>query len=212
MRDRGATATEALQASRQGLASRKYRAYGARNAAPADMDLPLDFFDLITEVIDLRSFSNLWYWIVLAILWSSMSHWTIGVPYHLVTRARRGDAQAEMDMLVLTRMNAERNVAYAQTSGTVATGFSTFLLTGLAVIGWAYGVEFCQAIFLLLCPSMLVIGMGVWTSQRLKADDYQNVPQILRQHRTLVQMLGVVFIFITAFWGMYQNVNVGPLG
>ncbi|WP_050761370.1 hypothetical protein [Jannaschia sp. CCS1] len=176
------------------------------------MDLPLDFFDLITEVIDLRSFSNLWYWIVLAILWSSMSHWTIGVPYHLVTRARRGDAQAEMDMLVLTRMNAERNVAYAQTSGTVATGFSTFLLTGLAVIGWAYGVEFCQAIFLLLCPSMLVIGMGVWTSQRLKADDYQNVPQILRQHRTLVQMLGVVFIFITAFWGMYQNVNVGPLG
>lgn len=173
---------------------------------------PLDFFDLVTEVIDLRSFSNLWYWIVLAILWSSMSHWTIGVPFHLVTRARRGDAQAEADMLVLTRMNAERNVVYAEASGTVATAFSTFILTGLAVTGWAYGVEFSQAIFLLLCPSMMVLGLGVWTSYRLKADDYQHVPQILRQHRTMVQILGVVFIFITAFWGMYQNVNVGPLG
>lgn len=176
------------------------------------LDCPLDFFDLITEVIDLRSFSNLWYWIVLAILWSSMSYWTIGVPFNLVTRARRGDAQAEADMLVLARMNAERNVLYAEASGTIAMGFSTFLLTGLAVIGWGYGVEFCQAIFLLLCPSMIVLGIGVWTSIRLRDDGYQHVTQILRQHRTMVQMLGVVFIFITAFWGMFQNVNVGPLG
>lgn len=172
----------------------------------------MDFFDLVTEVIDLRSFSNLWYWIVLAILWSSMSAWTIGVPYHLVTRTRRGDAQAEVDMLVLTRMNAERNILYAETSGAWAMGFSTFILTGLFITGWVYSVEFCQAVFLLLCPSMIVVGLGVWTSQRLKDDDYQHVPQILRQHRTMVQMLGVVFIFITAFWGMYQNVNVGPLG
>jgi hypothetical protein len=54
----------------------------------------VDFLDLVTEVIDLRSFSNLWYWIVLAILWSSLSHWTLGVPYHIVTRARRGDERA----------------------------------------------------------------------------------------------------------------------
>ncbi|WP_224814881.1 component of SufBCD complex [Hasllibacter sp. MH4015] len=172
----------------------------------------MDFLDLVTEVIDLRSFSNLWYWIVLAILWSSMSHWTIGVPYHLVTRARRGDAQAEADMLVLARMNAERMLHYAETSSIPATAFATFLLTSLALIGWVYGVEFCQAIFLLLCPSMLVLALGTWTAARLRADDYSHVPQILRQHRTMVQMLGVVFIFITAFWGMFQNVNVGPLG
>ncbi len=172
----------------------------------------MDFLDLLTEVIDLRSFSNLWYWIVLAILWSSMSHWTIGVPFHLVTRSRRGDAQATEDMLVLARMNADRLILFHQTSSTIAMAFSTFLLTGLAIIGWAYGVEFFQAIFLLLCPSMLVLALGVWTSGRLRADDFQNVPKILKQHRTIVQMLGVVFIFITAFWGMYQNINVGPLG
>ncbi|MEJ6394867.1 component of SufBCD complex [Gymnodinialimonas sp. 2305UL16-5] len=183
----------------------------------APNDLPaggcaLDFLDLVTEVIDLRSFSNLWYWIVLAILWSSMSHWTIGVPYHLVTKARRGHAASQTDMMILTRMNAARMLEFAETSGTVATGFATFLLSGLAIIGWAYGVEFCQAIFLLLCPAMLVLALGVWTSSRLRADDFQNVPQMLRQHRTIVQLLGVVFIFVTAFWGMWQNVNVGPLG
>jgi len=172
----------------------------------------LDFLDLITEVIDLRSFSNLWYWIVLAILWSSMSHWTIGVPFNLVVRARRGDPRSQDDMMVLARMNAERLIQFAETSGLVATGFGCFLLSGLAVVGWAYGVEFCQAIFLLLCPSSLVLALGVWTSRRLQATDYANVARILRQHRTIVQMLGVVFIFVTAFWGMYHNVNVGPLG
>ncbi len=172
----------------------------------------MDFFDLVTQVINLRSFSNMWYWIVLAILWSSLSHWTIGVPFHLVSRAKRGDAQAEADMMVLTRMNAERMLRYAESSSVPATAFATFLLTGLAITGWIYGVEFCQAIFLLLCPSMLVLALGVWTSQRLHEDGYSDVPKFLRQHRIMVQMLGVVFIFITAFWGMYQNVNVGPLG
>lgn len=172
----------------------------------------MDILDLITEVIDLRSFSNLWYWIVLAILWSSMSHWTIGVPYHLVTQARRGNAQAAEDMMVLTRMNAERMVHYAEVSGALATGFAFFLLTGLAVVGFGYGVEFCQAIFLLICPGLMVLALAVWTSRRLKAADYVDVPRFLRQHRTIVQGLGVIFIFATAFWGMYQNINVGPLG
>lgn len=172
----------------------------------------MDFLDLVTEVIDLRSFSNLWYWIVLAILWSSMSHWTIGVPYHLVTRSNRGDEQARADMMILARMNAERMLHYADTSGIFASGLASFILTGLAVTGWVYGVEFSQAVFLLLFPSILVIGLGVWTSRRLRSDGYVRVARILRQHRTIVQMLGVVFIFLTAFWGMYQNVNVGPLG
>ena len=172
----------------------------------------MDVLDLITEVIDLRSFSNLWYWIVLAILWSTLSHWTIGVPFHLVTRSNRGDQQAQEDMLILTRINAERLLSFAQTSAIPSTAFFSCFLSVLAVMGWAYGVEFCQAIFLLLLPSILVLGLGVWTSERLRLDDFRHVPQILKQHRTIVQMIGVVFIFITAFWGMYQNVNIGPLG
>ena len=172
----------------------------------------MDFLDFVTEVIDLRSFSNLWYWIVLAILWSTLSHWTIGVPYHLVSRARRGDEKADEDMMILARMNAERMLHYADTSGTFAVGLSFFLLSGLAVTGWGYGIEFCQAIFLLICPGLIVLALGVWTSRRLQGDGYAHVSQMLRQHRTIVQILGVVFIFATAFWGMYQNISIGPLG
>jgi hypothetical protein len=172
----------------------------------------VDFLDLVTEVIDLRSFSNLWYWIVLAILWSTMSHWTLGVPYHIVTRARRGDERARRDMQALAEINGERILSVVDESAAFFVGFAAFVSTVLAVMGWTYRVEFCQAIFLLLFPTFLVSALTVSTARKLRADGYADVARHLRRHRTYVQMLGVLFIFVTAFWGMYTNVTVGPLG
>ena len=172
----------------------------------------MDFLDLVTQVIDLRSFSNLWYWIVLAILWSSLSHWTLGVPYHIVTRARRGDARAQRDMEALVRINGDRILLVAEQSGPVMLGFSAFIATGLAVTGWAYRVEFCQALFLLLVPALIVGALTVATARKLKSEDYANVARRLKLHRMTVQARGVGFIFITAFWGRYTSVTVGPLG
>ena len=55
------------------------------------LGLSLDWYDSVFEVIDLRSFSNLWYWIGLAVFWSSVSHWILGVPYDSIMRAKRGN-------------------------------------------------------------------------------------------------------------------------
>lgn len=168
-------------------------------------------FQLAREVIDLRSFSNLWYWIVLAVLWSTVSHWALGVPYDLVARARRGNAQADHDMRVLAEVNANRLLALAEYSGAAIIGVVTFFLTGLAVLGWGYGNEFCQALFLLMAPLGLIGAWSVRTARALRATHFDNVPRELRRHRMGVQGMGVVFIFVTAFWGMYVNVNTGPL-
>lgn len=172
----------------------------------------MDFLDLVSEVIDLRSFSNLWYWIVLAVLWSGLSQWTLGVPYHIVARARRGDVEAHRDMVALARINGERILTQTENSAPLALGLATFIATALAVTGWIYGAEFAQALFLLLFPALIVGGLTVMTARRLREDGYTDVARRLRLHRLYVQMLGVVFIFITAFWGMYMNIAVGPLG
>ena len=58
----------------------------------------MDLTDTILDVIDPRSFSSLWYWIVLAVAWSSASHWVLGVPFDVVTRARRHGGQAALDL------------------------------------------------------------------------------------------------------------------
>jgi hypothetical protein len=104
----------------------------------------LDFLDLVTEVIDLRSFSNLWYWIVLAILWSSLSHWTLGVPYHVVARARRGDERAASDMRALAEINGTRILAVTDQSAPVLLGFAVFVATGLRRRAGSTGSNSCR--------------------------------------------------------------------
>jgi hypothetical protein len=71
----------------------------------------VDVLDRRFEVIDMRSFSNLWYWIALASLWSSVSHWVLGIPHDMIQRARREGGQAEADVEDLARININRLAA-----------------------------------------------------------------------------------------------------
>lgn len=169
----------------------------------------MDFFDLVTEVIDRRSFSNLWYWIVLAILWSTLSHWVVGIPYHMVQRARRGDAETEADLRVLAEINTRRILDFAELSGTAMVASSAFVLTSLILLGWGYRVEFAQALVLLVLPLVLVAGLTVRTARVLQDSGFEHLFVRLRNHRFAVQAMGIFFIFGTAFWGMYVNLRGG---
>lgn len=171
----------------------------------------LNFLDLVTQVINLRSFSNLWYWVMLAVLWSSLSHWVLGIPYHILQRARRGDAQSAQDLAVLAEINARRIVDFAALSGTVMVGMSCFVVTSLVILGWVYWVEFAQAVVLLLVPLVLATALSVQTARRLLKSGFADLERVLRRHRLVVQLVGIVMIFITTFWGMYTNVTVSPL-
>ena len=68
----------------------------------------LDWYKIVFELIDLRSFSNLWYWIMLGVVWSMASHWVLGVPFDMIQRARRDGGQAEQDLEALVRINTQR--------------------------------------------------------------------------------------------------------
>ena len=114
------------------------------------------FLELALEAIDFRSFSNLWFWIALAVLWSTASHLVVGVPFDMVRRAARGNEQSLEDMHVLANIHARRILFIAEETGLITTAFSFFLVTMLALLGFLYRVEFAQAILLLFLPLMLV--------------------------------------------------------
>ena len=173
----------------------------------------MDLHQTIFEMIDMRSFSNLWFWIALAVLWSTASHWVIGVPFDMVVRARRHGGQAEVDLEDIVRVNVNRLLYITHVSGLWLLGFGCFLLTGLFVLGFAYGVEFAQAVFLLALPMSLLFAMSLSTARLIAAHRLsgEELRKRLGRHRIYTQMLGVVSIFVTALWGMYQNLSFGAL-
>jgi hypothetical protein len=173
----------------------------------------LDIFETVLEVIDLRSFSNLWYWIALATLWSSVSHWVLGVPHDMIQRARREGGQAQADVEDLVRININRLLNVVETGGWVLPGLAAFWLTALLVLAFWYNVEFAQALVLLVGPLVLVVWVSILSSRKILADGTTGEPLFRRLtiHRRTVQVIGMLSITVTAFYGTWQNLSVSIL-
>jgi len=162
----------------------------------------------------MRSFSNLWFWIALAVLWSTASHWVLGVPWDLVLRAGKSEGRTVSDMEVLVRINGDRLLFIARESGLLITGFAGFLITALFLLGFVYHREFAQALFLLGTPMGLVWLLSVNTAakvQRLELSGTDLIRQLTRL-RLYIRIIGVISIFVTATWGMWQNMSSSVLG
>lgn len=173
----------------------------------------MDWYQTVFELIDLRSFSNLWYWIALAVLWSTSSHWILGVPFDLVQRASRYGGDAEVDLNDLVRINVNRILYLANSTGIYVTGITATGLTMLVVLGFFYGYEFAQAVFFLATPMSLIGALNLWTGRKIRATAAagETLYKLMWRHRRIVQGMGVVWIFVTGVWGMGTNMLVtGP--
>lgn len=174
----------------------------------------MDFLDIVFKLIDTRSFSNVWFWAVLAVLWSTLSHFVIGIPFDLVQRARRRGGQALEDLETLAHIQARRRVHLFNSAGPAMVGVVAGGLSMLLVLGFYYGVELAQATFLLLGPASITGLMGLRTARLIteSGEMADALAQRLSRHRFWVQALGMASIFVTAIWGMWQNMSISVLG
>jgi hypothetical protein len=173
----------------------------------------VDWYKNVFELIDLRSFSNLWYWIALAVVWSTSSHWVLGIPYDMVTRARRQGGATEADLQTLVRINTGRLLQIASISGMWLMGIVFCVLTTLILLGFVYRVEFAQAMFLILGPMSIVGALSLRAAARIAAQPLSGADlyRKLHRHRIMTQGIGMVSIFVTAMWGMWQNMQIGAM-
>ncbi|WP_106610052.1 component of SufBCD complex [Shimia abyssi] len=174
----------------------------------------MNWHQTVFELIDMRSFSNLWFWIALAVFWSSASHWVLGVPWDMVLRAKRNGAQSEIDLHDVVRVNVNRILYITRVSGLWLIALACFVLTGLAVLGFGYALEFAQAVFLLMFPMSIVGLLSIRTARQIREQVMlgEDLRKRLGRHRFWVQLIGMISIFVTSLWGMYQNFQISPLG
>ena len=151
----------------------------------------------------------------MAVLWSSVSHWVLGVPYDSIQRAKRNTPEtAVSDLEKLTEVNVNRLYYIAEVSGVLMGLFGSAFLTALGIIAFVYDVEFAQAVFLLALPMTILGAMSLRTARkiRMKGAQGDELIAMLLRHRFATQFLGVISIFVTAMFGMYQNMYTGPFG
>lgn len=169
----------------------------------------LEWYSLVLLLIDMRSFSSLWYWISLAVLWSSVSHWVLGVPFDLITRARRQNPEALADLAILVPINARRMLYISRNGGMWMIGIVFFLLTVLGMLSILYRIELAQAVLLMFAPMVLVAYLTLRLALRVETDVTEGgaLVRVLMRHRFMVQLIGMISIFVTALFGMLQNLG-----
>ncbi|MEJ1999186.1 MAG: component of SufBCD complex [Maritimibacter sp.] len=174
----------------------------------------MDWHTLLFELIDMRSFSNLWYWIMLAVLWSTTSHYVLGVPYDMIQRAARQGGDVERDIEAMVRITINRLLYISGVSGLWLLGFITAVMTSLILLGFWYGIEFAQALFLLVGPMTIVGALSLHTARSIRRQELagEALRRRLHKHRLITQVIGMFSILVTSLWGMAQNMAIGALG
>ncbi len=164
---------------------------------------------MLFGLIDMRSFSSLWYWIALAVIWSSASHWVLGVPYDMIYRAKSQRGQALDDLETLVRINVSRMLHTSRSHGAALIGVACFTVTVLGLLGFVYDVEFAQAVLFLMVPLLVLGYLSLRASVRIEAGEGQGDALFRRlfRHRLAAQVLGMVSIFVTSLYGMYVNIQ-----
>lgn len=168
--------------------------------------------ETIFQVIDTRTFSNIWYWLAVAVTWSTVSHWIIGVPFDMIFRARRyeGDAAGDLDLLVT--INVRRLTAISEKAGVWLIGFVAFSLSALVMLGFYYGIELAQGFFCLAFPVTVVGMLNFRLSRRFAVSQPTGaaLARALLKLRFWIQVIAMVSIFFTAMYGMYYNLSSIP--
>lgn len=165
------------------------------------------------QFVDLGSFSNVWYWILVAALWTRVINAPLGVTLDLVRRAEAGQDGAQSDLEAATRIEVAHRRALHRALGPLRTALWYFVLTVLIGLGIGYGFEPAQAAALILLPLGVVRWLTGRAAARLDAAPLQGAA-LWRAHLALrwkVQAVGLGAVFLTAIWGMVHNLAMSGL-
>lgn len=128
----------------------------------------------------------------------------------MIQRGKRRGGQADIDVHDIVRVNVNRFTHLSQVAGLVLTGFVFFFLTALGLLGFYYWFELAQAFFLLAFPLSIIGALSFRTVQKIAENEPQgpDLYKVLFRHRLWTQIVGMIAIFFTAMFGMYQNLDI----
>ena len=166
-------------------------------------------------ILDSRSFSSIWFWLLLVLAWSLAGRRVLGVPIDVIQAARSpqgpGDDPAALLLLDWLSLTLPR-WHLARIEGMLALGLAAFVLTALFVLGFGYGLEMAQALVLLVLPFAVLFAIELRLAQGVSdlvsqaQDDSLAVNDAARQaarrllgHRRIVTIASILVVALTAY-------------
>lgn len=165
----------------------------------------LDWTLALVRLIDLETFSNVWYWLAVMITWAVAGNWLLGVPFDMLYRARKLGETEVADLEALIDINVRRVVEANKMLGVALAALIAFSLSTLVMLSFFYGSEFAQGLLALAAPLTLVMLINMRLAHQLYHAPLsgRDLVQRLFRVRLWTQVVGMIALFFTAMYGMY---------
>lgn len=171
----------------------------------------MELYQIVVQVIDMSSFSSLWFWIGVVVFWSLSSHFVLGVPYDMVIRARRHGGEAEHDLQDMVRASVNRILYLVNAAGLFIVCFAMFWLSIFVTLAFYYEIEFARAILCFYVPLLVISTLSVRAAKKIKAIGPTGpaLHRCLLYHRLSIQGVGMFSVTGTSLWGIWLNLHEG---
>lgn len=172
----------------------------------------------ILSILDARSFSSPWFWLVLLAVWTMSGRRVVGIPGDVLTEATRAlrekpgaDSARIFALLDWMSLNIPR-WRISQGSGAVLTALVAFVLSALAILGFGYGLEMAQALILILLPQAVLLALRFRLAGQLywvleAAHLGQPAPEAaaealrrINRYRVLYGIISALAVVVTTLW------------
>ena len=167
---------------------------------------------IIGDAINMRSFSALWYWVAVAVFWIWALGQTMGLPWGMVTLARRspeGLAQLE----AMAQLVAQRKAALWAAGQIWLVALMAALIGLLTALAFFYGVELAQAVWFLAVPIVLIWAGNLRAAHLVARGQGQGAAllRVMFWLQVYTQIVAFVFIMLTMFFAFFQLLLTGQL-
>lgn len=173
-------------------------------------DMALDLKEILIRIISFQTFSSIWYWLAICVIWVMVCYRTIGVPLDMIHRARRHGGQAAADLEAAIAINLRRLNMFSQLERVVYVSVAAFVVSAIVVSAVYYDLEFAKGLIIIVFSLLISFSVNIYGAMRLATQPRHGSSLVtyLLNIRLLLQFIGATTVFVTFVFGMKFNLLV----
>ena len=164
-------------------------------------------FELI-KFLNANSFNNVWFWVLVSIIWLKSINSTFGVTISQIQKAQISGGSALIDIETIILINSRRRTEYINRFGLWIISIGMFLLSATATLGFWFSYELMQASTFLLVKlyysyfSTLSLASKIKTKKLIGTDLCKAYLRCKNQK----QFFGLLIILFISFFSSYYSI------
>ena len=164
-------------------------------------------FELI-KFLNANSFNNVWFWVLVSIIWLKSINFTFGVTISQIQKAQISGGSALIDIETIILINSRRRTEYINRFGLWIISIGMFLLSATATLGFWFSYELMQASTFLLVKlyysyfSTLSLASKIKTKKLIGTDLCKAYLRCKNQK----QFFGLLIILFISFFSSYYSI------